>query len=230
MDDIKLAASNDTVFINCPFDTAYYPIFQAIVFAVYRCGFYPVTALDKDDGTESRLLKIIRMIKECRYGIHDLSRIEYSPDNFPRFNMPFELGIFFGAKYLGDRIQKGKNALIFERVKFTYQKFISDLNGIDPKAHNNDPLTAIELISDWIRTASGRKTIPGYAIFKTEYKEFSEKLPAIVTKLGFEISNLPLTEYRTIVEAAIREKLSGKIKKRDGSVKNLSKNKKRRKQ
>jgi hypothetical protein len=205
---MKIAGFNDAIFINCPFDALYNPMLQAIVFSVYRCGFFPVTALDEDDGTENRLLKIIRMIKDCRYGIHDLSRIEQTIDNFPRFNMPFELGIFFGARYLGDKIQKSKNALVFERVKFTYQKYISDLNGIDPKAHNNDPVMAIQMISDWLRTASGRKTIPGYAVLKTEYTEFSQKLPAIVAKMGFETNNIPFPEYRIIVEAAVREKLS----------------------
>jgi hypothetical protein len=204
---MKTAGFNDSVFINCPFDVLYNPLLQAIVFTVYRCGFYPVTAMDEDDGTENRLLKIIRMIKECRYGVHDLSRIEYTAEKFPRFNMPFELGIFFGARYMGDSIQKSKNALIFERVKFTYQKYISDLNGIDTKAHNNEPLTAIQKISDWLRVASGRKTIPGFMVLKAEYIEFSQNLPSIVKTLGFDSQHLPFSEYRTIVEEAVRDKL-----------------------
>jgi hypothetical protein len=50
------------------------------------------------------------MIRECRYGIHDLSRIELNEAQYPRFNMPFELGIFFGARYIGTGEQKKKNA------------------------------------------------------------------------------------------------------------------------
>jgi hypothetical protein len=202
------AGFNDSVFINCPFDAEYTPMLQAGVYAVYRCGFYPKTALDEDDGTENRLQKIIRMIEVCKYGIHDLSRIEQTKEGFPRFNMPFELGIFFGAKNLGNKIQKTKNALIFERVKFTYQKYISDLNGIDPKAHNNDPLMVIELISGWLRTSSGRKTIPGYSTIKADYAEFSKRLPSVFKKLGFEMIDLPFNAYRTIVEEATREKIS----------------------
>ncbi len=34
----------DQIFINCPFDEKYFPIFRAVIFAVYRCGFYPNTA------------------------------------------------------------------------------------------------------------------------------------------------------------------------------------------
>ena len=103
---------NDSVFINCPFDDDYRPILRAIVYAIYRCGFSPQTALDEDDGTDIRLLKIIRKMKGCKYGVHDLSRIELNVSDYPRFNMPFELGIFFGAKYFGHGIHERKNALV----------------------------------------------------------------------------------------------------------------------
>ena len=92
-------------------------------------------------------------------------------------------------------------------MRFTYQKYISDLNGIDPKAHNNEPLIAIQQISEWLRLASGRKTIPGCLVLKSEYIEFSQKLPSIVKTLGFNHHNLPFSEYRTIVEEAVRGKL-----------------------
>src|SRR6266700_8285702 len=118
---MKLAGYNDSVFINCPFDDKYNPMFRAIIYVVYRCGFFPKTALDEDDGTDNRLAKIMGKIKHCRYGLHDLSRIELNQDGYPRFNMPFELGIFFGAKNLGDKLQKSKNALVFEQKKYTYQ-------------------------------------------------------------------------------------------------------------
>lgn len=88
---------NDSVFINCPFDDEYMPLLQSVVFSVYRCGFLPVCALADEDGSDSRLDKIVRYIEGCRYSIHDISRTELT-NNFPRFNMPFELGIFFGAK------------------------------------------------------------------------------------------------------------------------------------
>ncbi len=62
-----------------------------------------------------------------KYGIHDISRTELNSSGFPRFNKPFELGIFFGAKRFGYKDQKSKNALIFEKTKFTYQNYMSDL-------------------------------------------------------------------------------------------------------
>jgi hypothetical protein len=96
---------NDSVFINCPFDDDYKPILRAIVYAIYRCGFFLQSALDEDDGTDIRLHKIFRKMRDCRYGIHDLSRIELNAVDLPRFNMPFELGVFFGAKHFGDALQ-----------------------------------------------------------------------------------------------------------------------------
>jgi hypothetical protein len=47
------------------------------------------------------LSKIEKLIEVSKYGIHDISRTELNAHNFPRFNMPFELGIFFGAKRHG---------------------------------------------------------------------------------------------------------------------------------
>jgi hypothetical protein len=90
------------VFINCPFDSEYQKYFDAIVFAGTRLGFVARCARKVDDGSGTRIAKIIQLIKECPYGIHDLSRMGLDPTSkLPRFNMPFELGIFIGAKHYG---------------------------------------------------------------------------------------------------------------------------------
>jgi hypothetical protein len=41
----------NSVFVNCPFDPAYRPLFEAVVFATYDCGFYPRCALEVDDSS-----------------------------------------------------------------------------------------------------------------------------------------------------------------------------------
>lgn len=204
---MKEAGYNDSVFINCPFDNQYISILRAIVYTIYRCGFFPKTALDEDDGLDNRLNKIMRKIKDSRYGIHDLSRVELNPADYPRFNMPFELGIFFGARYLGDDLQKKKNALVLERTKYSYQQYISDLNGIDTKAHNNDPAIAMAKVRDWLRTASGRKTIPDYAILAAQYQEFQDHLPSLTAELGFTIDNIPFIDFLNLVEDAVGEQI-----------------------
>ncbi|HMH20351.1 MAG TPA: hypothetical protein VK563_01175 [Puia sp.] len=204
---MKVAGYNDSVFINCPFDNQYTPILRGIVYTVYRCGFFPKSALDEDDGLDNRLSKIIRKIRDSRYGIHDLSRIELNAADYPRFNMPFELGIFFGARNLGDDSQKKKSALVLERTKYSYQQYISDLNGIDTKAHNNDPAIAMAKVRDWLRTASGRKTIPGYAILTAQYQEFQDHLSDLTGELGFTVDNIPFIDFLNLVEDAVREQI-----------------------
>ena len=54
--------------------------------------------MEADDAGEERLTKIIRIISECRLGVHDLSRkTADAGSGMSRFNMPFEMGIFLGA-------------------------------------------------------------------------------------------------------------------------------------
>jgi len=199
---------NDNVFINCPFDETFKPLLYAIVYTVYRCGFFPLSALSDDDGTENRLDKIYRIIANCRYGIHDISNTSSNNEGLPRFNMPFELGLFFGAKRFGDKIQNNKKALVFEREKYQYQKYISDINGIDTKAHNNEATTVIRETRDWLKTATRRTTIVGSEIIIAEYLVFKQFLPEVATEAGFNVENILFNDYCEIVEEAINERLA----------------------
>ena len=103
------------VFVNCPFDEAYKPLFHAIVFTIHECGFVVRCALERSDASELRVKKIYELIESSKYGIHDLSRVDLDKStNLPRFNMPLELGIFLGAKFLGTAKQRSKNCLVFD--------------------------------------------------------------------------------------------------------------------
>lgn len=164
--------------------------------------------MEEDNALENRLAKIEKIIRESRYGIHDISRTELNANGLPRFNMPFELGIFFGAKSMGDEIQKKKVALVFERQKYLYQQYISDLNGIDTKAHNNDPENAARIVRDWLKTVSKRKTIDGPLSVVNDYKTFRDIMPDIAKSLGLDESNLTFTDYCLIVEESLRIRMS----------------------
>ena len=84
------------VFINVPFDRRYQKLFDALVFAVHDCGFVARGAREHEDSSQVRLEKLYRIIGECRYGIHDLSRVTVdSKRRLPRFNMPLETGYFW---------------------------------------------------------------------------------------------------------------------------------------
>ena len=89
---------NDNVFINCPFDTEFDNLKNAIVFAIFDCGFTPRCALEISDNGSVRFDNIKKLIGDSKFGVHDISRIELDTvNNLPRFNMPLELGVFIGA-------------------------------------------------------------------------------------------------------------------------------------
>jgi hypothetical protein len=132
------------VFINCPFDRSYRPLFDAIVFAVMALGFEPRCALERDTGTQERLKKIVEIIHSCQFGIHDLSFMRVDRwTKLPRYNMAFELGLFLGCCEFGGKGHAGKSCLILDRERWRYRKSLSDLSGRDIQGHNSDPKQAV---------------------------------------------------------------------------------------
>jgi len=153
---------HQNVFINCPFDGEYVPLFRALVFAVQFCGFVPRSALELDDGSEVRIGKIVRIIAESQFGVHDLSRTELdTASQLPRFNMPLELGLFLGAKFYGAGLHQEKAAIIFDRDRYRYQAFCSDIAGQDIRAHNGAEAALIRAVRDALATWHAERFMPG---------------------------------------------------------------------
>jgi len=179
------------VFVNCPFDDEYIETFRALVFTIRTCGFRPRSARELDDGGQARIEKLYGLIKECPYGIHDISRTEADSISFlPRFNMPFELGLFMGAKRYGDRRQRDKFALIFDSEKYRYQRFISDLAGMDIHAHGGEPDIALVETRHWLTNVS-RRQLPGDRDVLDGYRRFQSELPSLAD--GFRLDSNKLT-------------------------------------
>jgi hypothetical protein len=188
------------VFINCPFDDTYLPIFRAIIFAVFECGCDARCALEVADSSEVRIDKIVKIISECKYGIHDISHTELDrKTNLPRFNMPLELGMFLGAKRFGDEEQKKKVCLILDKEPYRYQSFISDIAGQDIQAHQNDEAEAIKIVRNWMQSVSGRVAIPGGKEILRRYHLFTSELPTICKSLKLTIDEMIFNDYVNII-------------------------------
>lgn len=199
--------STDDVFINCPFDSDYDPIFEALVFTIFACGFRPRSARELEDGGQTRIDKIYNLIGECRYGVHDISRTELDPiNNLPRFNMPLELGIFLGAKKYGGRDQKLKRLLVLDVEQYRFRKFISDLAGIDPHAHANTPERALRETRNWLASVSGR-ILPSADKTARIYAEFCADLPTLAAALEFNPQKIPYVDFERIVTNWLLEKV-----------------------
>jgi hypothetical protein len=191
------------VFLNCPFDATYRPLFEAIVFAVHRCGFVARCALEDGDSDVVRFEKIVRMIGECELGIHDLSRVD-TEGKFPRFNMPFELGLFLGARRYGTARNRRKRALILEGVKYHYQRFISDLAGQDLAAHEGKPEEAVSGVRQFLsQHAPGR--LPGRDKILEDYAFFQRVLPDLLASAGQDRASLTYREFRAYVQVIAEE-------------------------
>lgn len=192
---------NHNVFINCPFDPIYKPLFEAMVFAVLDCGFIPRCALEEDDASQVRIDKIYEIIADCRYGIHDISRIELDePSGFPRFNMPLELGVFIGAKKFGSEEQKGKKCLILDKTPYRYQQFISDIAGQDIQTHSNTQEEIVKVVRNWLRTISRLQTIPSGSIIWERYQEFLQDLPKTCQMHRLIVEEMVFNDYTLVIE------------------------------
>ena len=187
---------SDQVFVNCPFDDKYFGLFFSIVFTVLDCGFIPRCSKEVDDATQFRLRSIVDLIGKCKYGIHDLSRVQLDKRyKLPRFNMPFELGIFYGAKSFGPDNQMKKNCVVLERYPYRYQKYISDISGIDVKNHNNSMEKCVEAIRNWLTTASRRITIPEFEIIYSRYLEFRRDFDKACKSRSVNFQKMPFVEF-----------------------------------
>lgn len=196
------ATYESNVFINCPFDDGYKELFDAAVFAIFDCGFIARCALEEADSGGVRIEKIFNIIRECKYGIHDISRTELDPKHsLPRFNMPLELGMFLGARHYGSGFQKEKGCIIFDREHFRYQKFISDIAGQDIIAHEDEKELVIKETRNWLNGPPPGKNLPGGDHIIERYNMFSQELPEICKKLHLQPTKLTFTDLCTVIRA-----------------------------
>jgi hypothetical protein len=194
-----------SVFINCPFDEEYQNLFESIVFVVLSCGFIPRCAKDSMDSDEIRINKINNIIKESKYGIHDISRVEMSEKSLlPRFNMPLELGIFLGCQKFGNKNDRQKRYLVLDKDPYRYKQFISDISGQDIQGHNNNPQKIISVIRDWLAHVS-KKTIPGSSFHITRFEKFKAELISRCDKYRWDYDHLSLSDYNKLILEFIRD-------------------------
>lgn len=137
------------VFINCPFDKRYKPLFDAIVFTVHQLGFQARHALI-GNGEAVRLRRIAAELAGSRYSIHDLSRVQLGGTHrLPRFNMPFEAGM---AYFLHQFAPNGQDhhMLLLDAVHHQSKVSTSDVAGLDPKVHGNDPQRVVAAVRNFL--------------------------------------------------------------------------------
>ena len=146
-------AFETNVFINCPFDDDYLPLLRPLLFCVLDLGFEPRIALETLNSAEPRIVKIIRLIEESQFGIHDLSRMRaQAAGEFYRMNMPFELGLDVACQQFKQGQWANKKCLILEAERYRYQAAISDLSNSDIAVHGNEPADVVTEVRNWLNS------------------------------------------------------------------------------
>jgi hypothetical protein len=111
-----------------------------LLFTIVYLGYNPRIAFERSDSGENRIDKIYQIIEESKWSIHDLSRLKsQEADEFYRLNMPFELGFDHGARMFGADYMRDKRCLILEHSLHDFKRALSDISGVDSKAHSNRP-------------------------------------------------------------------------------------------
>jgi len=199
----------ENVFINCPFDAGYHPLLQVLLFTIVFLGFRPRIALERFDSGELRLSKIARFVKDSRFSIHDLSRLQAgATGEYYRLNMPFELGVEYGGRLFGRGRLREKCCLILESEPFDAMRALSDLAGVDVKSHRSQPFELMRQVRNWFVESAALKRAPAPESMWLSYTVFMASLDKKLLRQGFtqeDKERMPVVEYLDLIEEWLQE-------------------------
>jgi hypothetical protein len=187
------------VFINCPFDKAFFPLLKTAIFTLKKLGFNPRLALERFDSGEVRFAKIKELIEDSKYGIHDLSRSKSTKgDEYFRLNMPFELGFDLGCRDFHQNKQyRDKKILVLEDERYSTKKALSDISFGDCKCHGGEAEELVFEIRNWF-SELGFKNLPSASSIWDDFNIFYSELYLEMKSKGFrdkDIERLPISEF-----------------------------------
>jgi hypothetical protein len=134
------------VFLNVPFDdiAGYEDCYLAYIAGLVGIGLTPRSVLEIPSGRADRVTRIFRLMRQCRYSIHDLSRTQWRAGT-PRFNMPFEAGLATALSLMG---RPAHDRYVFASDHRLVQRAASDLGGVDVYAHGGTARGAIAAMTN----------------------------------------------------------------------------------
>jgi hypothetical protein len=161
------------VFINCPFDEEYTALLRPLLFTVLFLKLTPRIALEKLNSGQPRIEKILRLIRQSKFGIHDLSRIRARKrGEWFRLNMPLEIGADLACRTFGERKLKRKEFVILCAENYRYQAALSDLSGSDVLVHKNDPEQVVVIVRQWLRAQARISSAAGASFIWMSFNDF----------------------------------------------------------
>jgi hypothetical protein len=146
----KYTISEQSVFLNVPYDESYEDKFVALVMAIVALGRVPRCVAQIPSVGQGRLDRTLELMESCKVSIHDLSYVGLPV----RFNMPFELGLAYALNHCAKRSTRKRQPyqiLVLEQERNRLDLTLSDWDGIDPAIHNGDPMGVIMCILGHLR-------------------------------------------------------------------------------
>jgi hypothetical protein len=196
-------AFEKNVFINCPFETDFYTVLRPLLFTIIYLGLNPRIATERLDSGEARIAKIIELIQDSKYAIHDLSKIKAEKaGEFYRLNMPFELGIDVGCRLFKNGVWAEKKCLVMVAEHYKYQAAISDLSNSDVAVHKNESEEVVREVRNWLTYTCGLHT-DGPSRIWDAFNEFMGDNYDELIERGFskkDIERLPVPELITYMK------------------------------
>lgn len=197
------------IFINCPFDDKYYQsLLRPLLFTIVYLKFNPKIALIGAYSGKQRLDKIVDLIRQSKYGVHDLSRLKATKKGeFYRLNMPFELGVDYGTQRFSSNHLKDKKQLILEKSAYDYKKALSDISALEIMSHGNKPVKLVQALRYWFVDTVKVKNVAAAAIIWYKFTDFTSDFHTKRKKEGFsdeDLRMMPVQEYLDYIKSWLR--------------------------
>lgn len=205
---------DNNVFINCPFDKYRIDvILKPILFCLISNGLNPQLALDVNDSGQLRIDKIVNLMKNSKYSIHDLSLLKVaSTKEFARMNMPYELGIDYGLRLSGEGRFGEKRFLILGSKRYDYMKAVSDLNGFDIQNHENKTRKVFDCMHSWLGSIGLNVEISPSLKLYYDFIDFNAYMYVSMSKKYGEdivkdhMEKITIPEYKKYIESYLANK------------------------
>jgi hypothetical protein len=175
----KLRAKDSSVFLNLPYDAAFENLLLAYIAAISAYGFSPRATLEIPFG-QRRLDRILTLILQSQYSIHDLSRVQLDrkTPTTPRFNMPFELGLTVALERTA---HPDHSWIVCETVRRRINKSLSDLDGTDPYIHGG---TIAGVFREMGNAFVGSRRQPTVTEMSQIYRVLRTQIPSVLKRAG----------------------------------------------
>lgn len=168
------------VFLNIPYDKKFERLFLAFISGTISLGLNPRATLEITNSVR-RLDRILDLIRQCEYSVHDLSRVEVDrgAPRTPRFNMPFELGLSVALDKSGEH---GKRVwFVCESRNYRLAKSLSDLNGTDPFIHDGTIEGVLRELTNMFGRPGKQPTVQQMRVI---YRKLRSNVPAVLHQAG----------------------------------------------